>query len=351
VKKYWSSTMKDFSTLLNKIAQECGAHSACCLDLNHPDLKKSLKENRLKSENWIKSGYAGDMNYLERMLEDKAEPQKFFPGAQSAIVITYKNNWGTPEAQHPFPPVKDGELLGYLSAYAKEQDYHKTGHQILTRIHQRLEEEYGPFEATPAVDTKPVFERLLATLGGLGIRGPNDLLRTPQENVRVFIGSLICNIPLPEVILDPKMPYPCKHCQNCVEKCPTGALTAGEPFNSLECISYLTIEKKGILNKAERLMMEDWLFGCDWCTVVCPPKDKIDTRIPVSIDWLFKSSAGEIKRLIKGSAIEYAGVTKLRRNAAAILQESQHPQAKGLLQWAKENLKSPLVQEQLSTTQ
>ena len=94
--------------------------------------------------------------------------------------------------------------------------------------------------------------------------------------------------------------------------------------------------------------MEDWLFGCDWCTVVCPPKDKVDTRIPVDLEWLLKSSAGEIKRTIKNSAIEYAGVTKLRRNAVAILKESQHPKAPELLKWAAENINSPLIQEQIS---
>ena len=182
----------------------------------------------------------------------------------------------------------------------------------------------------------------------MGIRGPNDLLRTPQENVRVFIGSLFCNIKLPEVILDPKMPYPCKFCNNCVERCPTGAITPDEPFDSLKCISYLTIEKKGTLNKAEREMMEDWLFGCDWCTVVCPPKDKIDTRIPIDLEWLLKSSAGQIRRILKGTAIEYAGVTKLRRNAVAILKEKEDPQSQELLNWAKENLQSQLVLDQIN---
>ena len=339
--------MKDFKESLSTIAKEAGAVSACCISLTNQDLKQSLAEHNLKSQNWLNSGYAGDMNYLERMLEDKSNPQRAFPGAKTAIIITFKNNWGNPTAKHRFPPVEDDELVGYISAYAKEEDYHRKGHKILLEIHERLTKLYGDFGATPAVDTKPIFERLLAVFGGLGVRGPNDLLRTPEEDVRVFIGSLICNYDFPEVIHQPKMPFPCKFCNNCVERCPTGALTPDKPFNALECISYLTIEKKGTLNKEERLMLEDWLFGCDWCTVVCPPKDKIETRIPVSLEWLLKSSAGELRRLIKGSAIEYAGVTKLRRNAVAILQESSNPRAQELLTWSAANLASPLVQEQL----
>ncbi|MCM8537409.1 MAG: DUF1730 domain-containing protein [Lentisphaeraceae bacterium] len=340
--------MKDFNKTLQTLVQECGGHSACCIKIDNSDLKKTLEENHLISQNWLASGYAGDMNYLERMLEEKSNPQKAFPSAKSIIVITFKNKWGDASAEHNFPDVQDDDLLGYISAYAKEQDYHKTGHQVLLKLQKKLEDNFGEFSATPAVDTKPIFERLLAVFGGLGIRGPNDLLRTPDENVRVFIGSLFCDIDLPEVILDPKMPFPCKFCNNCVENCPTDALVEGQPFNSLECISYLTIEKKGTLDQSESRLIEEWLFGCDWCTVVCPPKDKEDTRIPISLEWLMKSSAGEIKRIIKGSAIEYAGVTKLRRNAAAILKQSDHPKAQELIEWSLKNLQSPLVLEQLN---
>ncbi|NQZ57655.1 MAG: hypothetical protein HRT88_09360, partial [Lentisphaeraceae bacterium] len=63
--------------------------------------------------------------------------------------------------------------------------------------------------------------------------------------------------------------------------------------------------------------------------------------------WLLKSSAGSLKRLMKGSAIEYAGVTKLRRNAVAMLREKNEAEAKELLDWARDNLKSKLVLEQM----
>ena len=340
--------MKDFKDWLKNAIREVGGLDACCLSLSGDSLKETLNASGEAAKNWINSGYAGDMNYLERMLEEKIEPNKAFPDAKSVIVITFDNKWGSLEAQHPFPKVENSGLLAYVSAYAKEQDYHKTGHEILLKLHKKLQSKFQDFHAVPCVDTKPVFERVLAVFGGLGIRGPNDLLRTPNENVRVFIASLFCDIKLPEVIHTPKMPFPCKFCNNCVENCPTGALTPGLPFDSPKCISYLTIEKKGILNKEERVMMEDWLFGCDWCTVVCPPKDKVDSRIPVDLEWLLKSSAGEIRRTLKGSACEYAGVTKLRRNAVAILKEKNCPEAKELLKWAEENLKSPLILEQIN---
>ncbi|WDE97906.1 DUF1730 domain-containing protein [Lentisphaera profundi] len=338
--------MKNFD--LTAIAKASGAISVACLDLNDPELQLALKNQGKSSQVWLDEGYGADMVYLQRMLEDKVNLQGTFPGAQSVIIITFTNKWGMEDAEHPFPPVADDALRGYISGYAKEQDYHRTGHEILTEIHQKLKLELGDFEAIPAVDTKPVFERFLAAYAGLGIIGPNDLLRTPERDVRVFIGSLFCNVKIPELKLKPEMPFPCHFCRACEKRgCPTGAIAEGKAFDSRLCISYLTIEKKGLLDKGQRDLMEEWLFGCDWCSVVCPPKEKEDKRIPVDLDWLLKSSAGEIRRLIKGSAVEYAGVQKLRRNAIVILRKSQDERAKELLQWCRENMQSELLLGQI----
>lgn len=339
--------MNNFPQWLTKTIKECGGASAACINLKNKDLKTQLQENGVMARNWIKSGYAGDMTYLERMLDDKIKPELPFPNAKSVIVITYTNQWGDINAKHPFPEPREGKLVGYISAYAKEQDYHRTGHQVLLKLHEKLQEKMEIFHAEACVDTRPVFERLLAIFGGLGIRGPNDLLRTPEHDVRAFIGTLFCDFEIPEVLHQPKMRFPCTFCQKCVKNCPTGAISESQPFDSNKCISYLAIEKKGLLNKNERQMLNDWLFGCDWCTVVCPPKDKVDTRIPIELEWLLKSSAGSLKRLIKGTAIEYAGVTKLRRNAIAILREKNTSEAHTLLKWAQDNLKSQLVLDQM----
>jgi epoxyqueuosine reductase len=334
---------------LKALANECGALSVACLDLNDPEFIKALERHGAEQADWLSQGYGADMDYLQRMLSNKIELNKTFPGAQSAIVITFANKWGMEDAEHPFPKVDDDALLGYISGYAKEQDYHRTGHDILTAIHHRLQDELGEFEAYPAVDTKPVFERFLAAYAGLGIIGPNDLLRTPERDVRVFIGTLFTTQHIPELILKPEFPFPCHFCRACEKRgCPTGAIKEGQEFDSRLCISYLTIEKKGLLNHEQRELMEDWLFGCDWCSIVCPPKEKEDNRIAVDLDWLMKSSAGEIRRLIKGTAVEYAGVQKLRRNAIAILRKSQDPRAQELLAWCAENMQSDLLLKQIS---
>ncbi len=338
----------EFSEWLQETAQEIGAHSAACIRMDNPKLLKLIDANNTLNEAWMQSGRHGEMHYLERMLAEKANPAAAFPFAKSVIVLAFTNKWGDPSAVHPFPEPADDVMLGYISAYAREVDYHSTGQQMLAALAERLG---GAVQAEAAVDTKAVYERLFATVGGLGVLGGNDLLRVPDRtNVRVFIGCLFVDRELPEVIHQPKMPFACSDCRKCITNCPTGALRFGEPIDARICISYLTIEKRTVLNLRESEMIGDWLFGCDQCTVVCPPRDRVDTRIPVDLEWLLKTPAGELRRLIKGNAVSYAGVTQLRKNAVVILKkkESSSAGAEELLSWVSKHTGSELIRSQLA---
>ncbi|HEY5654064.1 MAG TPA: 4Fe-4S double cluster binding domain-containing protein [Pontiella sp.] len=337
--------LSNFSEWLQGAAKKIGAHSAACIRMDNPLLRSCVEENNARVANWLQAGLHGEMKYLERMFSEKADPWKTFPFAKSLIVLTFTNEWGSPEAKHPFPVPAENALLGYVSAYAKEVDYHTSGQSILSELKFLLGSD---IQAEAAVDTKAVYERLFATVGGLGIVGGNDLLRVPgRTNVRVFIGCLFVDYELPEVIQQPAMPFQCGDCLACIKNCPTDAIRFGEPIDARRCISYLTIEKRGLLNKDEGEMIGDWLFGCDDCTTVCPPKDKIDTRIPVDLEWLLKSPSAELRRLIKGNATSYAGVTQLRKNAVVVLKGMQSVQAKELLEWSRKNTGSDLIREQI----
>lgn len=335
-----------FDRWLQAAADKIGAHSAACIRMDNPELKRRIGENNALVGGWLKAGLHGEMDYLERMYPYKADPWKTFPFAKSVIVLTFTNDWGDPSATHPFPDPAPDALLGYISAYAKEIDYHARGQAMLAELASMLGE---GIQVEAAVDTKAVYERLFATVGGLGVRGGNDLLRVPDRtNVRVFIGSLFVEAELPEVIHEVHMPFGCEDCLACVKKCPTGAIRFGEPIHAPSCISYLTIEKRSVLSRREGELIQDWLFGCDWCSVVCPPRDNVDTRIPVDLEWLLKTSAAALRRLIKGNAVSYAGVTQLRKNAVIILKNRDCDRSRELLAWVAKKTGSELIRDQLT---
>jgi epoxyqueuosine reductase len=334
-----------FSAWLVEASREVGAHSAACIRMDNPDLRRSIEENNTQVVDWLKSGMHGEMKYLERMLAEKSNPWKTFPFAKSVIVLAFSNHWGDSAAKHPFPvPVNDA-LLGYVSAYARGADYHLSGQTILSRLADMLGKDVHT-EAT--VDTAAVYERLFATVGGLGVVGGNGLLRVSDSgNTRVFIGSLFVDIELPEIIHKVQMPFDCGSCHACVKGCPTGALRFEQPIDARKCISYLTMEKRGPLVRTEGELIGDWLFGCDDCTMVCPPPPPLDMRIAVDLEWLLKAPASEIRRTIKGNATAYAGVTQLRKNAVVVLKNTGSSRARDLLSWVAKNTGSELIRQQI----
>ncbi len=334
----------DFSAWLADAAREAGAHTAGCLRLDNRQLRKAVAENNLLVRDWLTSGRHAQMGYLERMYADKAEPWRTFSFARSVIVLTFSNRWGDGAATHPFPPPAVDAPVGYVSAYAREGDYHLRGRDILAALKKQLGDEV---RAAATVDTGAVYERLFATVTGLGIIGANDLLRTPELGTRVFIGCLFVDRELPEVLHEPRLPFACSSCRHCLANCPTAAIAAGRPIVAGKCISYLTIEKPGVLTTAEAATVGDWLFGCDCCTGVCPPVAEHDMRIPVDLDWLLKSPAAAIRRIIRGNAVAYAGVTRLRRNAVAVLKNLNTSSARELLDWTGKNSGSELVRKQI----
>jgi epoxyqueuosine reductase len=322
----------EFGLWLRRAALECGALEVCCLDLEEPELRQALAGHAAGVERWLDAGLGAEMDYLRRHLPAKAAPWEHFPGARSALVISFLNGWGRAAGgRNPFPAPQPGEPIGLVSAYARGPDYHHTGDIILKGLAARLQAARGEGQFWPCVDSRPVFERFLALRGGLGVLGPNDLVRTREHDVRAFLGVLFTSLPLPERILEAKPRFPCLHCQDCLPACPTGALKPGQPFDSRLCISYLTIEKKGALDPAEQSLIGDWIFGCDHCSEACPPTEPEGGAIRVGLRWLLTCSSGELKRAIAGTALERCGPTRLRRNAVAVLANQNSPEALALL--------------------
>lgn len=335
----------DFPLRLKNMAAAAGALDVACLSMDNPRLRQGVAANNRLVSDWLADGGNAGMEYLERMAVDKADPWSTFPFARSVIVLTFTNRWGEEAAGHPFPEPAAGAPLGYISAYARENDYHHNGRTILAQLQDQLGD-VG--ETTALVDTGAVYERLLARLGGLGEIGSNTLLCTAVCGTRVFIACLFVEKQLPELIHEARLPFSCDDCRACLNNCPTGAIGPDRPIDAGRCIGYLTIEKRSPLTGAEAASINDWIFGCDCCTSICPPAVISDRRIPVDLDWLLRSSSAEIKRTIRGNAVAYAGITQLRKNAIVVLGNIHSAKAEELIAWVKQNSGSALVREQIA---
>jgi epoxyqueuosine reductase len=135
--------------------------------------------------------------------------------------------------------------------------------------------------------------------------------------------------------LEPDLPAPdrCGTCTRCIEACPTDAILAPYQLDSNKCISYLTIEKRGLIPEDLRAGMGRHVFGCDICQDVCPWNRKAPaTTLPEfaprpglvnpALAWLAEMSAEEFREAFRGSPIRRTKRSGLRRNAAIAMGNS-----------------------------
>jgi epoxyqueuosine reductase len=62
----------------------------------------------------------------------------------------------------------------------------------------------------------------------------------------------------------------CGKCSRCIAACPTDAIRAPGLVDARRCISYQTIENKGIIPRELRPGIGRHVFGCDLCLEACP---------------------------------------------------------------------------------
>lgn len=220
---------------------------------------------------WLEKGRAAGMAYLDAPYarDARRQPGKMLPGARS--ILSLGVNYPLPAGEEPGPG------MGRISAYAGGEDYHRIlpGRlDELARCLQRLT--HMPLEYRACTDTSPVLERETASAGGLGWIGKNTCLIHPREGSCFFLAELFLNIEI-----QPDEPFSadrCGNCRKCISACPTGCILPDRTLDAGRCLSYLTIENKGIIPQDLRPAVGSRVFGCDLCQMVCPWNRRLADR-------------------------------------------------------------------------
>ena len=110
-------------------------------------------------------------------------------------------------------------------------------------------------------------EKPLAQSAGFGWVGKHTNLITENVGSYYFISEILVDVPLK--VSEPSLDQ-CGTCRSCIDICPTKAIVAPYILDSRKCISYLTIELKGVIPLEFRKAMGNHIYGCDDCQIVCP---------------------------------------------------------------------------------
>jgi len=274
---------------------------------------------------WLDAGRHGSMGYLERGRLATLDPRTQWPAGRSMLVVGLGHS-------RPALRLADGARV---ARYAAGRDYHNLMGKRLAKLRRALVAD-GLCDAGSAfVDATPLLERSHAAAAGLGFASKAANLLHPRFGPWFFLGEIIL-----EVDLEPtpaQVPAgSCGTCTACIDACPTDAITAPGEVDARLCISYATIEHRGLVPHEVRERTGDWVFGCDVCSEVCPWGGRAPdlgerfggTRAPLADGGEASSAAAWValdpdddahRERWAGSPLRRPGRAGLARNAAVAL--------------------------------
>jgi epoxyqueuosine reductase len=294
---------------------------------------------------WIAAGRAGEMEYLKARDQHgrlkRAALRHAAPWARSVVVCALNYNTDQPYSTECPDPAR-----GWISRYAwGASDYHTVLltrlKQVESQLHRVVAQAGGPqlqsLVTRCYVDTGPVVERVYAKYAGVGWIGKHTCLINQQLGSWLFLGVILTSL---ELASDLPAPDRCGSCTRCIDACPTAAIPAPYQLDATRCISYLTIEKRGVIPEELRAGMGRHVFGCDICQDVCPWNQPQGMKVPASslpefqprpelvnpsLDWLVSLSEDDFRAAFRGSAIRRTRYSGLRRNIAVAMGNSRDP--------------------------
>lgn len=217
---------------------------------------------------YLSAGHHGQMDWMATRTHERSAPNALWPAAQSVIMLGL--NYGPPGGGDDPLAYLRAQDKGAISVYAQRRDYHDVVKKKLKALARWLVAETGApsdIEVKVFVDTAPVMEKPLAQQAGLGWQGKHTNLVSRELGSWLFLGSVFTTL---DIAADGAETDHCGSCSACLDICPTNAFPAPYQLDARKCISYLTIEHKGMIDARLRRLMGNHIYGCDDCLAVCP---------------------------------------------------------------------------------
>ncbi len=284
-------------------------------------------EARKRLADFLAAGQHGDMGWLERRSDQRADPRKLWPDARSVIALGLSY---APDVD-PLATLSQCDRAT-ISVYARNRDYHDVMKGKLKHLAQFIVARFGP-QVKVFVDTAPVMEKPLATSAGLGWQGKHTNLVSRTHGSWLFLGEIYTTLDI-----DPDEPHAdhCGSCRRCLDVCPTAAFPAPYRLDATRCISYLTIEHHGPIPHWARPLMGNRIYGCDDCLAVCPwnrfaattPHDKLRGQDKLTAPRLAQLAAlddAAFRSMFSGSPIKRIGRNRFVRNVLVAIGNSGDP--------------------------
>jgi epoxyqueuosine reductase len=219
-------------------------------------------EAAARYEAWLAAGRHAGMEWLasRRHRERRADPARILAGVRSVVCVALAHEPAT-------DPARDSRL-GRIARYAAGEDYHRVMRDLLGALAREIVAAVPGARALWYADTGAILERGWAERAGLGWIGKHSGLLSPTLGSWFLLGEVLVDR---ELTPDPPLEHEhCGTCRRCLEACPTGAIVAPYQLDARLCISYWTIEHRGVIPHEHRARIGDWIFGCDVCQEVCP---------------------------------------------------------------------------------
>jgi epoxyqueuosine reductase len=297
----------------------------CAAELGFDDCRFTTAAPPASAEQfqfWLAQKNHGEMTWLERNAEKRAEPKKILADAKSIIALAASYELEKRKAE------SGKRKAGVIARYARFADYHEVLGGRLKFLTQFINQLGGAnTRSLWYVDTGPLLERDLAQRAGIGFIGKHTNVISRKLGNWIFLAEILTTL---ELAPDAPEKNRCGNCTRCLAACPTGAITAPFQLDARKCISYLTIELKGTIPVELRPAIGNRIFGCDDCLAACPwnrfaregslmkPHTRADLQSPDLTELLQLNDAG-FKSKFAGTPLLRAKRRGLLRNVCVAL--------------------------------